>query len=314
MQRRRSWVISETKAGTITQCLGVASAFDTCPAQRIVDYLPRWKRLFKPPLFQASEPEPSLLVSCGMRSEKPAMAMKDAYCGRPLAVHLQRPKADGYDLAFVSRHDWLPEFDDLANYHQVVGVVHRINREDLGRRRSAARKRLAPDDDKIAAVFVGGSNGAYLYDEQALASIRSAVHCLADQGWKVLVSTSRRSSSQTLAEMLTLSSERVSVWDRLSENPYLDYLAAADAYLIAKDSVTMPCEALATGRPVYSLDLTHLAGKREMKFERFHDDLQRVLKLTRPFAGTLDAYDYVPLDETSRIVNIVDKELSARGL
>ena len=167
-----------------------------------------------------------------------------------------------------------------------------------------------PEVEGYDCVFVGGANGAYEYDQSAVNSIVDAVTHIQEQGWRVLVSTSRRSSEATLEQLLRLRSDRVEIWDGASPNPYLDFVAAADAYVIAKDSITMPCEALASGRPVYSLDLTKIPGPRLEKFERFHDDLQKTLQLTRRFEGHLDPYEYKPLNEAARLSTVIRDEMS----
>ncbi|MBD9573414.1 ELM1/GtrOC1 family putative glycosyltransferase [Ensifer sp. ENS08] len=303
------WAVAESKAGTLTQCLGVGRQFDPEPVAKLISRTRGIKRLFEPPLFRKREKRPELVISCGFRAEPAVLQIKSAYGGRPLTVHLQRPRIEGYDLVFVSRHDWVDELADRPNYHKMVGVPHQITWARLAPLREEARQRFSPDGRPIAALFVGGSNGAYLYDEGTLVKIKHAVRQLSDAGWCVVASVSRRSEDNTQQALMSLKSEHVFVWDRLSDNPYLAYMAAADAFVVAKDSITMPCEALATGKPVFSLDLTNVEGPRLEKFERYHRDLQNTLQLTRPFEGTIYPYTYEPLDETKRIASVIRAEM-----
>lgn len=304
-----AWVVSEPKIGTLSQCVAVARHFDQNQIEKTFIAGRGFRRIFDPPLFRRSEREPNLIISCGFRSEKRVMKIKAAYRGRPLTVHLQEPILDGYGMVFVSRHDWKSEFDGRRDYFRMLGVPHRFTAKFWQERRQAARQTYAPDGEKVAAVFVGGSNGAYEYDAASHVTIGSAVSELARHGWKVLISVSRRSSEETLQAVNGLRSESVVVWDRVSPNPYIDFVSAADAFLIAKDSITMPCEALSTGRPVYALDLTPLPGERLEKFEWYHRDLQETLQLTRPFRGELTPYEYTPPCETERIAGIIKAHL-----
>ncbi|MDQ0322866.1 mitochondrial fission protein ELM1 [Pararhizobium capsulatum DSM 1112] len=214
-------------------------------------------------------------------------------------------------MVFVSRHDWVTELDSLPNYYPMVGVPHQITPVRLKALRDDARARFAGDGRRVVAVFVGGSNGAYLYDDKTHKHIGDAIKHLEAEGWRVLVSVSRRSEEETLHSLLKLRSANINVWDRNGENPYLYYMAAADGFLIAKDSITMPCEALATGKPVYSLDLTQIPGPRLEKFEFYHRDLAETLQLTKPFRGKIESYDYQPLNETRRIGSIIRSALKA---
>ncbi|WP_435168750.1 mitochondrial fission ELM1 family protein [Falsirhodobacter sp. 1013] len=296
--------------GTLSQCSAVANSLQEDYRKKIVVPRRGLARLFQKPLYKRNEVAPDVIVSCGSASEPHVLKMKAAYNGRPLAVHLQPPKIDGYDMVFVSRHDWLKEFDTRPHFHQMVGVPHRFSFEGWKKLRGPARARYAPNDERIVVVLVGGTNGAYAYDQASLIAI---IHAITDQvqaGWKALVSVSRRTDPETRQALKALHSEKTIVWDGDGDNPYMDYLAAADAFLIAKDSVTMPCEALSTGKPVYSLGLSKIAGRKFDKFERFHDDMQKTLGLTRPYLGSLDPYDYTPPFETRRIVDFIRREKS----
>ncbi len=306
------WAVSEAKAGTLTQCLGVATRFNANPTEKVVVKERRLKRIFAKPIFNSAERGPDLIVSCGSRPEEHVLRIDRAYKKKPFKVHLQRPKVHGYDLCFVSRHDWTPDLTDRAEYHPVVGVPHRITADRLAHLRDDARDRYAPNGERVAAIFVGGSNGAYVYDAASLRNISKTILLLAEQDWKVLVSTSRRSDQATLDALLHIRSNKIEVWDRSGNNPYLGYVAAADAFLIAKDSITMPCEALATGKPVYSLNLSHIPGPRLEKFEGFHRDLEWELNLTRSFQDELKAYPYVALNETDRIASIVANAIAVK--
>jgi len=304
------WVVSEASIGTLSQCTAVAAALGKPFLEKRVVPRRGLRRLFSKPLFNPSEPCPQLIVSCGSHSERHVLAMKAAYGSKPLAVHLQRPRMEGHDLVFVSRHDWRDEYETRPGYHKMLGVPHRFTIEDWHKRRAAARMRYAPNNERIVVVLIGGTNGAYAYDHATLSNMIASITHLGCAGWKVLATASRRTGKTTLDALNGLQSEHVVVWGNEGVNPYLDYLAAADAFLIAKDSVTMPCEALSTGKPVFSLDLSRIPGRRLDKFERFHEDLQETLGLTRPYRGDLSPYDYTPPDETKRIAQIV-RQMSA---
>jgi uncharacterized protein len=312
----RAWTVSEVKAGTLTQCLGIARQFDPEPHSVIV------KRKLKSwhigPLFphrDLPQARPDLTVSCGSMSTPHVGALLRKIRPRPFAVHLQRPFdqfVSQFDMCFISRHDWKPECDREPRFHRMLGVPHQITAEALTALRAPARERWVRDGQAVT-VLVGGPNEAYAYDDETVARLLEAIRQLARDGWTVLVSTSRRSRSEILAELLTVTDPRIKVWDRRGENPYRQFLAAADAFLITKDTVTMHCEALVTGKPVYTFDLARMPGGLQFgKFQWFHDDMQNTLRLTRPFEGSLDAYSYDPPNETLRIGSAVRAALETR--
>ncbi|WP_332873790.1 ELM1/GtrOC1 family putative glycosyltransferase [Aurantimonas marina] len=304
------WTVSEEKAGTLTQCLGVAGHLTSDPKIHAVGRLPKWRRGLFSPYRSVRETEPDIVISCGWFAERHVARIKERFGGRPLAVHLQPPAPPSrgvYDLAFVSRHDWKSDRLEGTEYRSMIGVPHRVERPRLEERRRAARGRWlsAWDDRQIVVMLLGGPNGAYDYDAPTIERLVGTARQLAADDRRVLVSTSRRSRPELLNALLRIDDERVDVWDRTGGNPYHDYLAAADAFLIGKDTVTMHCEALTSGRPVYSLDLAPIEGERLEKFEWFHADLQETLRLTRPFAGDLAPYDYAFSDQAEEIAQTI---------
>ena len=306
----RVWTVSEVKAGTLTQCLGVARHFDPSPHQIIVGKaLPRWKYLTYRLPGRLPGDAPDMIVSCGGKAQSHVMAMCAALKRKPVTVHLAGPGPEfvpKFDMAFVSRHDWSDAAERAPNLEPMTGVPHQITTAEIASLRPAARARWLDGHGRAVTVLIGGQNRAYLYDPATVDGLIETIRDLADRDWTVLVSTSRRSDPTILTRLLELESRRIKVWDRKGENPYRDFLAAADALLVTKDSITMACEALATGMPTYVIDLLHNPCPRLTKFERFHHDMSETLQLTRPWAGEIAEYTYEPLAEAARIAKRIE--------
>jgi uncharacterized protein len=90
---------------------------------------------------------------------------------------------------------------------------------------------------------------------------------------------------------------------------------AADHILVTEDSVNMATEAAGTGRPVHLLGMDRL--RPSQKFDIFHKNL-RMHGIARPFAGKLDSWTYIPLDETARaarhVLKVLDEKRRASGV
>ena len=199
------------------------------------------------------------------------------------------------------------------NYHAMLGAPHQLSAAMLEARRSDARARWAPSGGPVVTVLVGGPTKAYDYDEASITGLIAAIRGFAEEGRTVLASPSRRTPPQLLDWLLTARSDRIVVWDRTGDTPYLDFVAAADAFLITKDSVTLPSEAATTGRPVFVFDLAKKPGEKLDEFEWFHQDLSETLGLTRRFEGRLYDYQYEAPDESRRIAGIIREEMARRG-
>lgn len=310
------WTVSERKAGTLTQCLGVSRHLDPEPKSIVISKrLKRWRVGLLSPYRHLEGPEPDLIVSCGSMAPRHVMAIAAACRTRPMTVHLQTPQdkfAHLYDLAFISRHDWKPQYDQRPTFRKMMGVPHQMTKERILAGRPEARAKWAPNGESAVAVLAGGPNGAYRYEPETVDQLVAAVETLAASGWRPLVTTSRRSEPALLQRLLKLNSDRIFVWDHTGENPYFQFLAAADAALITKDTITMTCEALSTGKPVYIFDLPKTPCDKLDGFEWFHADMSSTLGFTRPFEGRIETYTYEEPDESRRIAGIVGEALQKR--
>lgn len=312
----RVWTVCEGKAGTLTQCVGVARHIDQQPHNVILQRkLQRWRQGLLSPYWSLPRPQPDIIVSCGSMATRHVFAIARACRRPPLTVHLQRPDPDfttRYDMVFVPRHDWTEDDSRYPNFFQMLGAPHKFTATELAAERPAARQIWSPDGSRVVAVFVGGPNGVYSFDQATINHLMQTIASFAADGLKVLVSASRRSDPAMLDRLLTLQSERITVWNGQGPNPYAEFLAAADVFLITKDTITMVCEALTTARPVYIYDLPKTPGTRLDEFEWFHNDMSATQGYTRAFVGQLDGYVYQPPDEARRIAELIDEAMSGR--
>ena len=129
-----------------------------------------------------------------------------------------------------------------------------------------------------------------------------------EAGAGLLVTLCRRSPPAAAALLAQeLSGSGAVLWDGRGENPYLGFLALADALVVTGDSVSMVSEAASTGKPVL---IAALEGGSD-KFTRFHESLRRA-GITRPFAGRLEEWRYPPLAESARIAAEIRERLANR--
>lgn len=313
----RAWTVCDPKAGTLTQSLGVARQFDPEPHRVLLDgWLPKWRHGLFSPYRRIAKPEPDLIVSCGSIAPRHVFAIARSCRKRPFLVHLQPFEGSGrdrYDLVFAGRHDLRRIENPPANYREMLGAPHQISAAMLKALRPAARERWAPSGRPVVTVLVGGPTKAYDFDEERIEALLSAIRGFAVEGRTVLASPSRRTPQGLLDRLLSARGNGVTVWDRTGDNPYKEFVAAADAFLVTRDSVTMPSEVATTGRPVFIFDLAAVPGEKFEEFEWFHADLSETLRLTRRFEGRLYDYAYEAPDESRRIAGIIREEMARQG-
>jgi len=299
------WVLHDGKPGMASQALGLAEATGFPFVEKQLSVRQPWgwlpPQLWFAPLYAASEsgarlapPWPDLVIGCGRHSAMPSLAIRRASGGRTFAAQIQDPRVGrrDFDLLFV------PEHDRLRGPRAVVtrGAIHRVTPARLA---VEARRfpTLAGLPHPILGVLIGGANRSYRLGLDRLAAIADSIAgVLRADGGSAVVTPSRRTGAAGLALLRQrLTGLPVEIWDGSGDNPYYAYLAIADALLVTADSVSMVSEAAATGKPVH---IAELAGG-DAKFARFHASM-REAGITRPFAGRIESWSYVPPDDTER--------------
>jgi uncharacterized protein len=300
-----AWVLHDGKAVMASQALGLAEATGFPSIERSLDVRLPWAwlppQLWLAPLRAVSgrqgvlaPPWPDLVIACGRNTAMPALAIRRASGGRTVAAPIQDPRVgrDEFDLMLVPEHDRLRG----PNVITTRGALNRVTAARLG----DARRRF-PELDAlprpVLGVLIGGSNRAYRLTLARLAEIADRIAaCLRQSGGSVVLTPSRRTGAAGIALLRErLAGLPAAIWDMTGDNPYYAYLAAADAFLVTADSVSMVSEAAATGKPVHVIGLA--GGDR--KFARFHRAMQEA-GITRPFAGRIERWDYARLDDTAR--------------
>lgn len=315
------WVITEKgKVGTEVPALALAEALDLSPIRRDIRMRAPWSQL-APHLRlglrygvrsdggSIAPPWPDVVISCGRRCGAVAAAVRKASGGRTFAVHLQNPGASPrlFDVVVVSEHDRLRGDNVLV----IRGSLHGLTPERLRHAREAAPAEVASLPRPQVAVLVGGSNRAYRLSAAKAAELGRQLRALAERrGAGLLVTGSRRTDAGVMPTLRrALDGVPAVIWEGEGENPYLAFLAAADAIVVTCDSINMVTEAAATGKPVHVVELEGGSAK----FRAFHD-MMREAGVTRPFGGVLETWAYEPINDTPWVAEDIRRRLAERGL
>ena len=319
------WVLSDGKAGTENQCIGLAEAvgldfsIKRIAPRKVWRHLPTrlWTRMVGTTPNKSlagnsdklTPPWPDLLIASGRASVAYAVAIKRASRGRTFAVQVQNPRVppNYFDLVVPPRHDHL----NAANVISTMGALNRVTPQRLTQAAGQFAALLADLPRPLIAVLIGGSNRAYSMtatDTRALTE--GLTRLVADEGAGLAVTTSRRTGSDNAARLHERLAQLPSVlWDGSGENPYFGFLAHADAIVVTADSVSMTSEACSTGKPVY---VAALSGG-SAKFREFHRTLAQA-GYTQPFEGRLNVAAPKRLDETATIAAEVRRRLGLPNL
>lgn len=315
-EQARCWILTDGKAGTESQCIGLAEALGLAAARKISRPRAPWKwlpaacwpwplRAQQPGADSLAPPWPALLIAAGRAAVAPAAAIRRAAAGATRVVALLDPRIDPrrFDLVIAPAHDGLTGENVLVT----EGALNRVTPERLAE--AALRWRPALDGlpRPLAAVLIGGSNPRYGLTPAIAEELGRRLAALAAAGVGLALTASRRTGAEAEAALRRgLGDASHYFWDGRGDNPYFGLLALADHILVTEDSVSMTSEAASTGKPVHVIGLR---ADDPGKFARFHQRL-RDAGITRAFDGTLPSWDYPPLAETARAAAAVRRLLA----
>ncbi|HML29004.1 MAG TPA: mitochondrial fission ELM1 family protein [Hyphomicrobium sp.] len=306
---RSAWIFSDGKAGHEAQCLGVVEALGLVPTVKRSHLSGLYKLMAPWGPLPASEgmgtsggslgpPWPAVAFATGRTTIPYIRALKRRAGLQTYTVILMDPRtgSDSADLI------WVPEHDRRrgANVITTLTAPHRFSPERIATLRAVLPPEIAALPKPRIACLIGGPNGDYRYaaaDEERLVH---ALRGLAESGAGLMITTSRRTPERLGALIKdAIAGKRAIFWNGEGANPYPDFLAHADAFVITADSVSMTCEAAATGRPIF---LFRPSGG-SAKFDRFHASLE-AYGATRPLPAPgepLGSWSYKPLHSAETI-------------
>lgn len=316
----RAWIFSDGKAGHEAQALGVADRLGVAAEIKRVAPGGLWKALapwgpvapaerFGAAGSRFAPPWPDIAFAVGRQTIPYIRRLKSAAGLATYTVVLLDPKIGAGQADLF----WVPDHDRRRGPNVIHTLVppHRFSPQRL----AALRALPVPAIDSLpaprVAVLIGGPNGDYRYGPDTVARLGRAITELAAGGASLLVTPSRRTPAE-IATLLTAATDGRPhyVWDGTGDNPYPQFLARADAFMVTADSINMTAEPCATGRPVYVF--TPEGGSP--KFTRFHDALN-ACGATRPAPDPfrrLDAWTYRPLDSAAVIAAEIERRWMKR--
>jgi mitochondrial fission protein ELM1 len=137
------------------------------------------------------------------------------------------------------------------------------------------------------------------------------VRSAADLGAGLMITASRRSPPELIAALdAALAGKNAIFWKGEGPNPYPQFVAKADAFLVTGDSINMAGEAAATGQPIYIFEPEGGAAK----FDEFHAAL-RAKGVTRPAPDRfteIGTWTYPPLDAARTIADEIKQRWQRR--
>jgi mitochondrial fission protein ELM1 len=263
------WVLAGEKPGDNAQLLSLASALGwpfevkqlrfRAARSRFVTLAGREQfPLNKAETSPLAAPWPDLVLGCGQRSVAVALRIRRQAGGSTRLVWLGRPRVDldRFDLVVTTPQYRVPEHRNVLH---LALPLHSVDRDAWDRAAAEWAGRFAALPRPWVAVLVGGSAVPFVFDIPTARRLAGQANALARaEGGSLLVSTSRRTppdAARAFSDALAVPAYVHHWTPGGGPNPYLAYLALADAFIATGDSASMLTEACSTGKRVWIADL-----------------------------------------------------------
>lgn len=316
-QGQTAWIFSDGKAGHEAQVLGVVEALGLqAEIQRveiagIYKFMAPWGPL--PPeapndgRLRLDPPWPAFAFATGRTTIPYIRALRRRAGLETYTVILMDPRtgANSADLIWVPAHDRRRG----PNVISTLTAPHRFSPARLRALHTNPPPRIAGLPRPRIACLIGGPNGYYRYSPADEERLVDALAGLAASGAGLMITTSRRTPERLAARIKnSVAAGRAYFWDGEGQNPYPDFVAHADMFVITADSVSMTCEAAATGRPIFIFS----PSGGSAKFNRFHTGLASygATQPLPPPGEPLPSWTYEPLHSA----DVIAAEIAKRWL
>lgn len=326
------WVLTDGKAGDLQPCLGVAGRLadlmrgeqqEVTIEERVVRPSAPWV-WFMPygpisPFVKHNSvddplraPYPDVAIASGRRAVSYLRNLKRR-APDCMTVFLKDPKT-GHTAADLI---WVPGHDQLRGPNVMVSDTgpHRISQQMLQNKRAGPPRQIAGLPQPRLSIVLGGPARKTIYTQHDVSNLVKHLEPLVAQAGSLMITGSRRTPAHWLEALAHLAQSKPSaVWttDSQEPNPYLDFLACADALVVTGDSHNMISEALATGVPLYLFAPETLSPKLTAFLKAVYAH-KLALPLDKTNSEKLVLEPQKPIDSSATIAEEIRKKVNARS-
>ncbi len=240
-----------------------------------------------------------LIISCGRISAPYSILIKKRNSCRNVHIFDPYLLRKSFDLIVLPSHD----FKRVRNLNNTVRIFATLVDKKPIENNEKKKYQDLLRERKIVSCFVGGSGkSSNLTKEDALKlvkyvnKIKESVH--------IIYCLSRRTEQRVKQVILDNKKSTHLLYDYKEPNPYWYLIKYSEFFIVTQDSVSMISDCISTGKPVF----IHEVKKLKNKIKNFSLILKKknVIKF---FYGRLSFWSYKPINEASRVSNVVQSIL-----
>ena len=313
MAKLKGILLTEGMHGMISQVEGLAKALDVDFTHHKVELNHIWK--FIPPNLspvsqnvfkQINHDDFDVIISCGRKSVIPSIHLKNTANKKVFNIHIQDPKVDLNHFDFIVA----PEHDGIEGHNVIStkGAIHYLTENEISENKDYLNSFIKKDERKIWTLIMGGPTKYYEYSTKNMKHIFTSLYkLLKKHDFQLVVIPSMRTPINTIHYAREFFGDNHTIIMDVDKKAYLSALAISENIIVTCDSSSMISEAALTGKPIYIANI--LPKKNDKRFQRFRN-LFRELNITRILGEEVENWNYLKLDETNRVANIIKQKIN----
>lgn len=202
------------------------------------------------------KPYPDIVIGIGSLALIPVLYLRKV-CK---TIFIQKPRVSPryFDYVIAPQHDRIKG----DNVIETIGSLNEISPQKI-KKMTSQRFEKKP---RSIVVFIGGHSQHSTYTDDMVINLCKKLLILHQKGYVLYISPSRRTPKKYLDIIhMIMNNKAEYIWNLKDENPYMDFLAIADKFIVTSDSISMMSELCSTGKPTYIYDV----GITKEKFQMF---------------------------------------------
>ncbi|MCC8417164.1 MAG: mitochondrial fission ELM1 family protein [Rickettsia endosymbiont of Bryobia graminum] len=255
---------------------------------------------------------PDIIISSGRRTAALASYLRNKSGNKTKIIQIMHPNLPfkRFELVILPEHDKVNQAE--SNVIRITGALNNIQTKIVTG--GIELQKNYPNLKKFISVIIGGNSKNYKFtidDSLLLTSILNNIIKVKDLS--LFISFSRRTPNDVKKTIKNnIPPSKTIIYDPTempaSVNPYFGMLAKADYIISTADSISMCSEAASSGKPLYIFCPDNFKSSKHLSF------LQQLVKLgiariLNYSHATLEDYTYTPLNEVTRISDIVKSKI-----
>lgn len=315
------WVLTDYRKGNSAQSIAIAEELGIGYETKYIEYnfiaklpnfllgknAPHIKSVSKTMLIADSPPK--LIISSGRRTAKVAEYLKKLYPDVKI-IQIMKPNISQeiFDLIILPQHDVFSA-KPKCKVIRTIGALNNI-KSKISKYKALPRKFISMKS--FIGVLIGGDTKEYRFTKKDATQLCDYISNAASYNDKpALITFSRRTPKHVKKLFYKNLTWPNIIYDPTidqSENPYIGILKFADSIILTCDSVSMISETASSGKPLYVYSPQKFTSKKHKYLLQQLVDLE-IAKSCSATAGKMTKYKYKPLDELSKIVQYIKKNI-----